>query len=421
MHLFKEDKENFTKDFNQMIKIGMINSLGFFFIGFLIPIVARTEMNATAFQISIIVSLNVLVRTFSSVITGYITDKIKSKTNLLMFGSFGRCMVYVIFYISFVSSNLYLLLIGNTTLGFIAGIFWVPFRTLVSEKSNKESRSYAFGKTTSLNIAGQVIGAILGFLYLTITKLIIQDPAILYLPILLFGVANIIGGITFKRKVDESITFDYDESDEVNVKMKTTSRFMLIGVIFLMIMLFLSSVNATMAKPFLGIYLLENIESNVNLVYWVYFPAGILGTFLSPQIGKIIDRVRPLISITVISILGALMTYLLINSNNILIFGFLLVFDLAIGMSLNIILSNILSRVSIIHRGKIFGAGDFFQFLGNTFGPLLGGIAWDNLGPKAPFLITIIIELCLIPVYLFVIYFLLPNLTEKFNIKKIPM
>ena len=47
MKLFKTDVERFTVDFNDMLKIVLLNSLGFFFISFWTPVIARSSMGAT--------------------------------------------------------------------------------------------------------------------------------------------------------------------------------------------------------------------------------------------------------------------------------------------------------------------------------------------------------------------------------------
>jgi MFS family permease len=86
-----------------------------------------------------------------------------------------------------------------------------------------------------------------------------------------------------------------------------------------------------------------------------------------------------------------------------------------IAMATELLLQNLISRISLKHRGKILGVGDFFSASGNVVGPLIGGILWDVSGPKSPFILSIFIELSLIPLYLIVAYVLIPNLTEKYE------
>lgn len=424
MKLFKTDEERFTSDFNDMLKIVLLNSLGFFFIGFWTPIIANINMGATGIQLSLIVSVQVIGRMISGFFIGFIADKIKSRTILVLIGSFGRAISYFIIYAAIITNYIILLGIGTFTLGFMAGVFWVPFNTFVAEKSSKKHRSQAYGKRDSSNAIGQILGSLFGFNLLIIAGFFTNYPFIIYGAIPLFGIGNIIAGIRFYRRIDESIKF-LENSENINNLDKISSnksklfysRTISIGLIFLMMVLFLGSVNGSIARPFLNIYLLENIESNVNIVIWAYLPAGILATLFAPKLGSIVDRLRPSIGITIASSLGALVTWFLINSVNIWIFAALLLVDMTIMIAAGLIFQNLVSRISKEHRGKILGVGEFFAFFGNAIGPILGGIVWDFMGSKFPFIISIFVELSLIPLYLGVVYLLIPHLAESYEKK----
>ena len=419
------DKTRFTPDFNQMLNIVILNSLGFFFIGFLVPIIARFNMLATAIQISLIVSIQVLGRTISGTITGFLTDRVKSRRKLVLIGSIGRGTSYFIIYTAIILNSVILLGVGTFTLGFMAGVFWVPFNTLIAEKSNKDNRSEAYGKRNSANAIGQMIGGVIGFLLLMILGFFTSNPFLLYASIPMFGIANFYAGIKFNREVDESIKFHEPLDNLTNPHIKENKEKhaklagpIILGSIFLMSVLFLSNINGSIAKPFLNIYVIESIESNIQLVTWAYLPAGIIATLLAPKLGKFVDKFRPAIGITVTSTLGALVTWLLINSANIWVFSLLLLIDMTIMIASGLIFQNLLSRISLKNRGKMLGSGEFFQFLGSVIGPILGGVVWDFYGPNYPFIISIFVELSLIPLYLLVVYYLIPHLAEEYTIKK---
>jgi len=419
------DKTRFTPDFNQMLNIVILNSLGFFFIGFLVPIIARYNMIASATQISLIVSFQVLGRAISGTITGVLTDRTTSRKNLVLIGSIGRGTSYFIIYTAIILNSLLLLGIGTSILGFMAGVFWVPFNTLIAEKSNKDNRSEAYGKRNSANAIGQMIGGVIGFLLLMILEYFTVNPFLLYASIPIFGIANFYAGFKFNQEVDESIKFtnpsdhpSNPQNDENNTEKPKYVSPIIFGSIFLMLVLLLSNINGSIAKPFLNIYVIETIESDIKLVTWAYLPAGVVATLLAPKLGKIVDKLRPAIGITITSTLGALVTWLLINSANIWVFSFLLLIDLTIMIGSGLIFQNLLSRISLKNRGKIIGSGEFFQFLGSFIGPILGGIVWDFIDPTFPFIISIFVELSLIPLYLVVVYYLIPHLAETFAVKK---
>jgi len=267
MDLFKIDESRFTHDYNQMLKIIILNSLGFFFIGFWIPIVARANMGASAFQISLLITSFVIGRMISGFITGFITDRIKSRTKLVLIGSFGRAVSYFITYAAFITNQIFLLGVGHSTLGLMSGVFWIPFNTFVAEKSSKKHRSQAYGKRDSVKAVGEIIGAILGFTLLGIANSFTDNLIFIYIVIPIYGFSNILAGIIFYRKVDESIKFDEiepEKSDEVTKNTKFfVSNSMVFGAFFLICILFLGSINGSIARPFLNIYLIENIESNI--------------------------------------------------------------------------------------------------------------------------------------------------------------
>jgi len=54
---------------------------------------------------------------------------------------------------------------------------------------------------------------------------------------------------------------------------------------------------------------------------------------------------------------------------------------------------------------------------GAIIGPLLGGVVWDLFGAKWPFIISIFVELGLIPLYIIAMFYLLPHLNESLEVK----
>ena len=95
--IFKIDENRFTSDYNQMLTIIILNSLGFFFLGFWISIIAKESMGASFFQIGMVFVANVIGRMLSGLYIGFIADRIKSRTSLVLIGSFGRAISISLF------------------------------------------------------------------------------------------------------------------------------------------------------------------------------------------------------------------------------------------------------------------------------------------------------------------------------------
>ena len=405
-----------------MIRIVILNSMGFFFYGFLLPIVARLNMNSSATEVGIVIALLTIGLIMSSTFVGFLADRTSSKSKLIVIGSFGRAAAYFVIYIAIVVNSLTLLGIWSLTLGFLAGFFWIPLDTLVAQKSSKDHRSHAYGKRDSANSLGQIIGAIIGFAIFFGLSAINANPIFLYSAFLLYGIMNLIAGVLFYTKVDDSIKF-YDDLvqtneislDSPNNASKTFTKIVIIGLIVLSSVILLSSINHSLARPFLNVYIIENITDEMGAVILAYFPTILLATFLAPRLGKFADKIRPAIGIPILATIGALITFLLVSTTNIWIFTCLLLIDLTIGMSAGLIFINLMSRINIQHRGKIMSLASFFTNLGGSIGPIVGGFVYDVLGSTSPFIISIFVELLLIPLYLIVVKILIPYAEETYS------
>lgn len=267
-----------------------------------------------------------------------------------------------------------------------------------------------------------LIGSILGFTIFGLSIGNTDNPFIIYSAILLFGTANFSAGILFLRKVDETIKFSNEtniqhENETNSTENTNRNRLMFLGLIFLSIVLLLASINGSLGRPFLNVYLLEAVVSDPIIATFAYLPSRIISMIIAPKLGEVADKIKPSIGILIFNTFGAILTWFLINTDNVIIFAIILVFDMAIINTAHLIFQNLVSRITSKHRGKIFG---FFQFFGNvgaTIGPILGGIVLDSIGLKAPFLISIVVELCLIPFYIILVRIIKPHLREKYDEK----
>ncbi|MHA1677671.1 MAG: MFS transporter [Promethearchaeota archaeon] len=417
-----KNKGEYTKDFKTMVHVALWNSLGFFFVEFIIIYVANQVLKVSGTQFGLVYSLLTIGGLLSSFIVGYLSDKY-SKKLLVMIGSFGRGISYFSFYISIILQSLIGLYISSFLLGVGAGIFWVPFDALISEKSSKYHRSSAFAQRRFAMGIGMIIGGIFGFLIFTLSNIFYSNnPFLIYSAFLFFGFANFYAGIQFSIKVDENLkySYQYDDSELNNstenelkqVENVHPIKMVVFGISLLFLALFLSSINAGIAKPFIQPYILENIENNPNIVAWIYVPTSIIGTILAPKLGTLADKFNIYFSVILAGILGSFVTFLVITIKELWFFAILLILDNTIALFSGLVLMNFMSRISRKHRGKIFGSLNTFEQLGFSIGPIIGGIFWDAVSQVAPFIISIIVELALVPFFLLGIKLVSPTIEE---------
>ncbi len=423
----KELESKITPDFVPMIKIVFWNSLGFFFFQFLIPYATAQLLEASGTEMGFTFASQTIGGLISTPIVGYLTDRV-SKKLLVLIGSFGRASCYILLYFGILFSSLTIFAIGLFVLGFFLGFFWSPLNALVSEKSHKSFRSSAFGKQGGMLGKGNLVGSIISFLIFGIANYYVPDNRIIvYSPLILFTLFNIYAGLIFNKKVDVNLTHDkhlvqLNLTSEVQIEPKPdTSQTSLklklgfiMGFIILIIAFMTSSANQTIAPPFFQRYLIDELKViDPTLVMIIYFPSQIISLLLSPRIGRLADKINPELSIMFICGIGALVTWLIVNSTSGLMFGIILTFDSTLAWASSLVLQNLLSRISKGHRGKIFSLAQWMSFLGAIIGPILGGFAWDYLGTHSPFIISVFIELSLIPLYIAAIRILKPYMAEK--------
>ncbi len=410
----------YTKDYPAMINIIIWNCLGFFFLDFSIPFIAKNELNASGVEMGLLFSIITIGGLLSAPIAGWLADHM-SRSKEVFYGAVGRGTSYFIFYVAILLKSYTWIGIAYFMLGFGVSFFWVPLDTLIAEKTDKDHRSFAYGKEQSAQGKGILLGTAIGVVFFLIGNAFLSAAAwFMYIAIPLFGISNILAGILFLRRVDEHIKF-YPSSDSLSKEKivhsedisKSGNSILFWGVEILLITLFLSNVNGSLSKPFIQYYLLDTLSSDSNLVILIYLPSGILSMLLGPYIGRIADRISPYLGLTTCSIVGAFATLVLINTYTEVGFTLVLILDSTMALTSGLIMQNFISRVTKTHRGRLFGMRSLFVQLGGIIGPVLGGLLWDSWGMRWPFIISIYVELALIPLFLIALRKILPHLAEK--------
>jgi len=277
---------------------------------------------------------------------------------------------------------------------------------------------------------GMLIGTLVGFTIFSVANVITPNNTFLiYGAIPIFGISNFYAGIQFSRKVDEEKKFIYpekdndspiDKSDTESVESsKNSSNFVyFLGIVILFSGFLLSATNYGFYRPYIQTYVITYINSNAELVAAFYLPTALIGALIAPKLGTLADKINTYYAITIASILGGIVTWLIINSGNLWFFAILLVVDNTIMLTVGFVFVNFLSRVSVKHRGKIFGTITIFESIGMIIGPVFGGIVWQIISPQAPFIISIIVEWSLISFFVIGIWILNPHIVESIENKK---
>jgi len=434
-----------------MIRITFWNGLGFIFFMFIKSYVVIYFFGGSGVVMGIIIALQPFARLISMPLIAYLTDH-TSKKRLVLIGSMGRTLAYSLYWISLVINNLFLFGVGTFCQGLLVGFFWPPFFSLISEKSFKGNRTQALATGRGKMIGyGFLMGAFISIPIFAVVSIFMPDNIpLMYSPLLIFAIINLIAGHRFYSRVDENLTFEKYRSSlqDSNLELNNSKRYRVaddtkvikiegesiedldtklprvfyVGFTVLILAILATSITGTMYSPFISAYLIENLLPGFSkimipiIVMIVYFPAQVLSQLVAPLLGKLFDRISPSRSIIFIGIFKALMIWLLICAFSPIDFAVVLIFLYIALESNGYLIQAIMSRVSIKHRGKMFGLNMWIDRLGRVIGPLIGGILWDTLDYNVPFIISIFLGLCLIPIFIVGIRKLSPYMIEQVDI-----
>ena len=395
----------YTDDFFDLTHIVLFNSLGQFFLSFLIPFIAVELIVINGITMGILFSLPLLGYFLSSFLAGYLSDKY-SKKHIMIIGSIGRGIAYLLLYFAIISLNLNLLFISNFLLGFLSGFFSIPFDSLVADKTLKENRSQAYGIRSRSSGKGTFIGAFIGF-----TVLLIFNPnrQLMYSAILIFSLANFYASVKYFTKVSDSKIHE----DEVLSREKDITThvaeldFKILGsLVMLFLVTFFFAMEESIVQLFIIPYFLVNLSSNESIATFVYIPVGLVSIILGAYIGKRMDKVNYVTGFTICAFLNVLTIYLLIQTNIIPLFSLFLTFNEILTLAITLLLVNIFSSLSKIHRGKFLGFQTFLTNFGGIIGSFAGGYFWEIYSMHAPFLVAIVLNLIIIPFFIVSLIFL---------------
>ena len=412
------DKRKVTEDFNEMVKIVFWNSLGFLFFIFIIPYVTSQIFAIDETLIGLVIAAQPIGRLFTTPLVGYLIDR-SSKKRLVFIGSLGRTISYSIMWLSIGLNSPIGFAIGVFVQGVLVGFFWPPFNTLIAEKSSKFYRSEAYGKRGGMMGYGAIVGGIISFSIFNLSAEFLPGNVwIQYSPLIFFAIMNAYAGFRFYTKVDESLKFYSnplitDSETQNTITKNSKSKRVIVGFLFLFLATMVSEMNKEIGDPFIQIYMLEEVFYNTTWVMLALFIARTISLILAPKLGMMGDRLPPLLGISILSIIGALLTWFLINTDNIIIFSLLLILDFAVAQAGGLITQNLISRISTRNRGKIFAIIEWMKLMGWIIGPIIGGATWQYFNPRAPFITSIFMELSLILIYYLAIMNLAHFLVEK--------
>ncbi|TFG33317.1 MFS transporter [Candidatus Thorarchaeota archaeon] len=371
-------------------------SLGFFVVGFLIPIIAYSFMNASAIEVALIFSLLTLGSAVFAPIAGKIA-KTGRRRHSIFIGATIRAVAYLGMAVSVFLGNKYILIANSLIWGLGAAFYSVGSDAEISERVLQENRSEAFGRRQAANGKGSVFGAFVGF------SIIISAPDTgIFIVFGMFAVSNLIGGIIVMIKRPPI------EDTHLRPLVSERQGIIGLGIAALIIAAALDTFISALLTPFVELFIIEKFTEDLVLIALIYLPGGVISGIFGGRMGKIADHKSKTVIVSIAVIVGAISTLSIVYIPTILnfplnLFSIALLFSIssATGVMAYTAMSSVFGTAYQGRASEGFGLYEAAMGFSRFSAPLVGGILWDFLDPSAPFILVGLSGFILVPIYVF--------------------
>jgi len=370
-------------------------SLGFFVVGFLIPIIAYGPMGASATEVALVFSLLTLGAAIFSPIAGRFAKRGRRRESIF-FGATMRAVAYIGMATSILLVDITLLILNSLIWGLGAAFYRVGSDAEISERVLAENRAEAFGRREAANGRGGVIGAFVGF------TVLFSFEGNTFPVFILYAIANLVGGIIVIRKKPP-----LEEQTQSVAKSIVKSAFG-IGIAALVLAAAIDTFISALLSPFVELYILEVFTTDILLVALVYLPGGILQGVFGRLMGRFADHKSKIGIVSSAVIIGAMSTLGLVFMPILLPYPFDLVLVAVLFATVSMtavmaytVMSSVFGTAYAGRASEGFGMFEAVMGFSRFTAPLVGGILWDFMDPTAPFILVGLSGFILVPIYVY--------------------
>ena len=364
-------------------------SLGFFFAGFILPIIAYGYMGASAVEVAFIFALLTLGSAIFSPIAGKIV-KAGRRRSAIAAGAFTRAISYIGMAIGVWISNILLLTLNSLIWGMGAAFYWVGSDAEISERVYQHNRAEAFGRREAMTSRGSVIGAFVGFSLLGYVDI--------SAPFIFFAVMNAIGGFVVLGKYPP---FRSESATSVPLKMENILAF---GIAALVIAAAIDAFGMSLLSPFIELLIIYRMDTgfdfdSIIVIATIYLPPGIISSVLSSRVGRYADKANKVTLVAAASFVGSMTNIMLVVAPNLLWIAAIFMIQNVVGIAGYFVLASVFGTAYEGHAEEGFGWFGGILGIARFSGPIIGGLLWEGIDPTAPFLLIAALELLLVPIY----------------------
>ena len=364
-------------------------SLGFFFAGFILPIIAYGYLAASAVEVAFIFALLTLGTALFSPVAGKIV-KAGRRRIAIAAGAFARALAYIGMAVGVWLGSVELLTLNSLIWGMGAAFYWVGSDAEISERVYQHNRSEAFGRREAMTSRGSVIGAFAGF-----SLLMIVDISA---PFIFFAIMNAVGGIIVLGKYPP---FRSESNTGMQLKMENIIAF---GIAALVIAAAIDAFGMSLLSPFVELLIIYRMDTgfsydSIITVATIYLPPGIVSSILSSHVGRYADKANKVTLVAAASLVGSITNIMLVIAPNLWWIAIIFMIQNVVGAAGYFVLASVFGTAYEGHAEEGFGWFGGILGIARFSGPIIGGLLWEGIDPTAPFILIAALELLLVPIY----------------------
>lgn len=343
-------------------------SLPFAFLYFGLPVISK-EFGASAAAIGGLFSVFTATTLLLRPAVGWLLDRVSPRLFLVIALLFYAAAMGVFAY----ARSMDWLFAARIIQGIGSSFLWTSAYTIVSALTETASRGKAMGRLNEITTSGGLVGIFAAFFLMTILpeghgwKVVFTG----------FSVLTLAGAVLAWRTVPA-----LKPIMAPGAKNSKISR----QLIRLLAIVFILGVPEAMMSPIYLTYLQDRFTTHMETLAWAFFPAALVGALFSARLGSLSDRFGR-VPMLALGLAGAgVISFAMPHLPSLVLIALLYTISSVMwGISEPAETALVGDLTDHQRRGLAYGLYDFFENLGFTIGPLLGGVLYDSIGRPIPF------------------------------------
>ena len=350
----------------------LLASFGFTFLTFGLPIYSKA-LGASALEIGGLYAIFTAVLLVLRPAVGWGVDRF-GRRRFLIAALLGYSASMLAFALARDLAGLYL---ARLLQGVASSLMWVTVFTVVADLANAGDRGRVMGQVNESTARGEMIGVLLGFFILRILG---NQSGWMASFLVYAGLALAATWLAWKKVPETRPPAGAQVSPAGAVPP---------GILRLMVVVFATGFGMGLISPIYLVYLQDKFTTDISLLAWAFFPAGILYTVLPSRMGGLSDRVgRAPLMAGGLAAAGAI-SFILPGVSSLLALALLYTLSTAgWAMADPAEAAMVADLTGSDVRGRGYGYYQLAANLGATLGPLLGGWLYDSTSQAVPFYVN---------------------------------